>query len=206
MPEPNRDGIIQALGLTSREVEQLTVYADRLAKWSNVKNLVSANTLPHIWSRHFFDSAQVQRALPEAIVWLDFGSGAGFPGLVTAILLSGRGGLVHLVESDHRKCAFLRDVSRETGVNTKVHCRRIEEIATTILGVEAVSARAVASLPQLLGWSEPLLKRGALGVFPKGREVEDELTRIADIDRFEINLRPSLTHEEGRLVLVRMRP
>ena len=95
---------------------RLAIYADLLAKWQKTINLVAASTLPHLWMRHFADSLQVQAAAPAAGCWVDLGSGAGFPGLVTAIRLAEEpGATVHLIESDQRKCAFLREVSRETG-------------------------------------------------------------------------------------------
>jgi 16S rRNA (guanine527-N7)-methyltransferase len=135
---------------------------------------------------------------------VDLGSGAGFPGLVTAILLGDQTDtVVHLVESDHRKCAFLRDVSRETGSRTVVHCCRIEDVIGDFNGIHAVSARAVTSMENLLSWTDPLLKSGAVGVFPKGQEVHGELTRISDPDNYHLELKPSLTHAAGRLVIVR---
>src|SRR5580692_3450923 len=114
---------------------RLAVFADLLLKWQKVINLVSAATLPQLWTRHFVDSLQVQAVAPEVRLWVDLGSGAGFPGLVTAIALADvPGAQVHLIDSDQRKCAFLREVSRETGAPAVVHTGRIEDIAPEIPG------------------------------------------------------------------------
>lgn len=200
----NRAEKIAEFHINSTHIAKLEIYCALLVKWTKVKNLVAKSTLVDVWDRHIFDSAQVQRALPEARVWVDFGSGAGFPGLVTAILLSGDpDAVVHLIESDHRKCAFLRDVSRETGLRTIIHCRRVEEVIGELQGVHAISARAVTSMSTLLKWSDPLLTSGAVAVFPKGQEVREELTRIADLCNYEVELKPSMTHAAGRLVIVR---
>jgi 16S rRNA (guanine527-N7)-methyltransferase len=110
---------------------------------------------------------------------------------------------VHLVESNHRKCAFLRHVARVTGAPAIVHADRIEEIVQELSGVQVVTARALAPLPQLLAWTQELLKTGALGLFPKGREVEDELTEAAQSWRFDAELVPSRTDPEGRVVRIR---
>lgn len=196
--------LIAELGLQADELSRLRLFEGLVRRWSSVKNLVSRQALDDLWDRHILDSVQVQRALPGANIWADLGSGGGFPGIVTAILLADRpGALVHLVESDNRKCAFLRVVSRETGARTMVHHGRIEAIVPTLVGIEAVSARALADMDQLIAWSAPLLVRGAIGVFPKGRTVRNELTRLATDSRFNINLRPSICQPDSVIALVR---
>lgn len=143
--------------------------------------------------------------MPDARTWVDMGSGGGFPGIVTAVLLADTpGGHVHLIDSDHRKCAFLRAVSRETGLPTTVHHGRIEDVVSTLTGVQAVSARALADLTQLTTWSAPLLEKGATGVFLKGKSFQRELTGISLDSNFSINVRPSLSDPNGAIVLVRM--
>jgi 16S rRNA (guanine527-N7)-methyltransferase len=198
------DRLIADLALRTEDLARLRVFEDLVRRWSSVKNLVSHQALADLWIRHILDSAQVQRAVPDANVWVDLGSGGGFPGIVTAILLADRpGALVHLVESDNRKCAFLRAVSRETGVKTRIHHGRIETVAPKLEGVEAVSARALADMDQLVAWAAPILARGAIGVFPKGRTVQNELTRLATDSRFKINLRPSISQPDSVIALVR---
>ena len=195
-----------ALGLKPVDLERLAAYEALVHKWSNVKNLVSASALNDLWVRHLLDSAQVQRALPKVKLWADLGSGGGFPGLVTAILLAEEPDAhVHLVESDGRKCAFLRAVSRETGLRTTVHHARIEEVVGDLTGIEAVSARALAEMDQLVAWSFPLLEKGAIGVFPKGKGHLEELTNLTRDSRFNLDLRPSISQSDGALVLVTKR-
>ncbi|HEY5226212.1 MAG TPA: RsmG family class I SAM-dependent methyltransferase, partial [Methylovirgula sp.] len=130
----------------------------------------------------------------------------------TAIRLAGRSGAkVHLIESDQRKCAFLREVSRETQAPAEVHQGRIEAVLPTLLdrGIEAVSARALAPLPILLAYAAPLLDKGAIGLFLKGEHVADELTgsrgpdRFADYDVAEIR---SATLDVARLLIVKHKP
>jgi 16S rRNA (guanine527-N7)-methyltransferase len=201
-----RDRLIQTLGLKPVDLERFSAYEAMVRKWSSVRNLVSASALNDLWVRHLLDSAQVQRVLPTAKVWADLGSGGGFPGLVTAILLADeRDSHIHLVESDGRKCAFLRAVSRETGLRTTVHHARIEDVMDELDGIEAVSARALAHMDQLVEWAFPLLEKGALGVFPKGKGHLDELTNLTRDSRFKVNLRPSISQSDGAIVLVQRR-
>jgi 16S rRNA (guanine527-N7)-methyltransferase len=201
---------LAALALTPVTAEterRLAIYAELLLKWQKTINLVAASTVPHLWTRHFADSLQVGAAAPEARIWVDLGTGGGFPGLVTAIVLADiAGARVHLIESDQRKCAFLREVSRETGAAAMIHVGRIEDVAPTIHGpIDAVSARALAPLPQLLTLAEPLLKKGAVGLFLKGQHLEDELTDSATASRYEIEMRESRTSASAHLLLVKDR-
>lgn len=184
---------------------RLNIYGDLLLRWQAKINLVAPSTLPHLWTRHIADSLQVQAAAPQARRWIDFGSGGGFPGLVTAIVLAGEGDAhVHLVESDRRKAAFLQTVSRETGVPVTVHAMRIEDFVASHSGkVDAVSARALAPLAALVRYAEHFLLAGAVGVFPKGQQVEAELTELGGDPRFAIETVPSRTDAGARLVLVR---
>ncbi len=195
-----------ALALTpvSREtLQRLDTLAEELRRWQGVKNLVGPKTLESIWTRHIADSLQLLDLAPDARRWLDLGSGAGFPGLVLGIAALERAGMqVDLVESNGRKCAFLRHVVRLTGAPVKVHAARIEAVIESFVGIEVVTARALAPLAQLLAWAEPLLTTGATGLFPKGREVESELTEAAKSWTFDAELLPSRTDSEARIVRV----
>lgn len=196
--------------LPSKVVARFDIYAELLNKWQKTINLVSASTLPYIWTRHFADSLQVQAALPEARIWADLGSGAGFPGLVTAVRLADTpGAKVHLIESDSRKCAFLREVSRETQSAAIVHQGRIEDVLPTLSErIDAVSARALAPLPQLLAYSRDLIKNGATAAFLKGEKLDDELTHARALDYFddyELSVIRSVTETSGRLLLVKQK-
>jgi 16S rRNA (guanine527-N7)-methyltransferase len=174
-----------------------------LRRWQAIKNLVGPATLDRIWDRHIVDSLQLLDLAPDAGTWLDLGAGAGFPGLVLAIAGAERGLQVHLVESNSRKCAFLRHIARLTGAPAKVHEARLETVVPGFVGkADVVSARALASLPMLLDWTEPLLKAGTMGLFPKGRDAEIELTEARKKWTFEAEILPSLTDPEARILRI----
>ena len=168
----------QSLLAVSRETEErLTLFVELLDRWRKVTNLISAASFDDIWLRHIADSAQLLDLAPQARHWVDLGSGAGFPGMVLAILLAGQPGAeVHLIDSDQRKCAFLREVARATGAPARIHCARIESLAPDSLApVDAVTARALAPLPIVLDFASVWIRRGAVGVFPRGRTADAQL-------------------------------
>ncbi len=206
-----RDGGLEEarrLGLwDAADEDALVVLADLLKHWQKTINLVSPPSLNHLWLRHIADSAQIIRMAPTAVCWLDMGSGAGFPGLVAAILRKGvAGAMTHLVESDQRKCAFLREVSRETHVNCQIHNMRLEVFDVSgALAPDVVSARALAALPVLVGYAEKYLLNGALGLFPKGQHIDAELTKVAIDSRFSFEMRRSVTDDLARIALVKAR-
>jgi 16S rRNA (guanine527-N7)-methyltransferase len=191
----------------SREtIERLKTYEALLKQWQKTINLVAPSTLAEIWHRHFADSAQLLALAPAAEHWLDLGSGAGFPGLVLAILLKDRGhGRVTLIESDTRKAAFLAEVARRTGAAVDIQGGRIEKTATQAkLGpVDVVTARALAPLPRLLELSAPFFSGPTIGLFLKGREAETEVEAAQKLWNFEAELKPSLTDNSGRIVVIR---
>ena len=195
-----------ALALTpvSRETaERLDILAAELRRWQDIKNLVGPDTLKAVWTRHIADSLQLLDLAPEARTWLDLGSGAGFPGLVLGIAARERAGMhVDLVESNGRKCAFLRHVARLTGAAVAIHQARLETTVPKFVGVEVVTARALARLADLVRWTEPLLTTGTTGLFPKGREAEAELTEAAKSWRFAAELFPSRTDSEARVIRI----
>lgn len=170
----------------SRETQQrLTDFHDLLVQWQAKTNLIANSTVDQIWQRHIFDSLQIHESLGEARSIIDIGSGAGFPGLVIAMLLAEQDkGSVHLIESNGKKCAFLNACIRKTGlreagVSVQVHNQRIENALPAMAPAEAVTARALASLDDLLRLTQSQLEAGAVGIFPKGREhlKEIELAR-----------------------------
>ena len=155
----------------SRETEdRLAIFVELLDRWRHKTNLISNSTFPSVWTRHIADSAQLIALAPEAKRWVDMGSGAGFPGLVIAIQLADvPGAIVHCIESDGRKCAFLREAARATGAAAAIHPVRVEAIEPESLGtVDAVTARAFAPLPLTLKLARPWMARGAIAVFPRG--------------------------------------
>jgi 16S rRNA (guanine527-N7)-methyltransferase len=186
-------------------LQRLEIYAKLLQKWQRAVNLISDSTLDDIWVRHFADSLEVAEVVPEARKWLDLGSGGGFPGLVTAIRYAGEpGACVHLVESNRRKCAFLQAAARETGAPAIVYCGRIEEVLPSFnKPIDAVSARALASLEKLIDYAEKFLNLGATGVFYAGKLVSAELIPSLTGGKYLITTIESKTDAAARLVLVR---
>lgn len=168
-------------------------------------NLIARSTIPAIWTRHIADSLQLLRLAPAAKCWVDLGAGAGFPGLVIACAIAGQpGAAVHLVESISKKATFLREAIQHLQVPAVVHPVRIEDfVKNSNIRPDVVCARALAPLEGLLKLAAPLLKTGALGLFPKGQDVEGELTRASKYWNIDAELVPSQTSTEGRIVVVR---
>lgn len=200
-----RGAFIERFQADDQVVKRLDIYAHLLRKWQRSINLIGPTTLASLWTRHFWDSAQLAPLAGGRTNWLDFGSGAGFPGLVVAILLAEKDdAFVQLVESDQRKCAFLREVSRETGIKTKIHNCRIE--AVNVAGkeaIEVVSARALASMKNLYGYAQEYIDLGAIGLFPKGQDVAVELTEASIPSNISVELAQSETDVLGRIVILK---
>lgn len=188
----------------SRETGQrLDALVAELRRWQKAKNLVSSATLHEVWTRHVADSLQLLDHAPQARRWLDLGSGGGFPGLVLGIGLAELGGHIDLVESNARKCAFLRHAARLTGAPVTVHNARIEDVVDRFAGkVEAVTARALAPLPLLLDWCKELLRTGTTGVFPKGQHLEAELTAAAKYWKIQATTFPSVTDSAAAILVI----
>ncbi|WP_316203528.1 MULTISPECIES: 16S rRNA (guanine(527)-N(7))-methyltransferase RsmG [unclassified Bradyrhizobium] len=196
-----------ALALTpvSRETEQrLDRYVALLLEWQAKTNLVAPSTLPHLWTRHIADSLQLLDLAPDARIWIDLGSGGGFPGVVLACALAERDGAqVHLVERNAKKAAFLREAIRVTGAPGIVHLSEIGDIVEKWGGrVDCVTARALAPLHQLIGFAEPLVKKGAKALFLKGQDVEAELTESTKYWKIESKLHSSRTGGQGWIVAI----
>jgi 16S rRNA (guanine527-N7)-methyltransferase len=198
-----RENFLGATGVSRETLARFDRYAELLMKWNPAINLVAPSTLKELWTRHFLDSAAVYQAGKEkAGRWLDFGSGAGFPGMVAALLSNvDRARLEFtLVESDQRKATFLRTVSRETSTPVTVIASRIEALAPQ--SADVVSARAVAPLTRLLDLARPHLAPGGICLFPKGaghlHEVEEALAHW----RFQMDLLPSATDPESAILKI----
>ena len=194
-----------ALALTpvSRETEaRLDRYADLLLQWQVKINLVAPSTLPNLWTRHVADSLQLLNLAPSAKVWVDLGSGGGFPGVVLACALAETPGtIVHLVERNAKKAAFLREALRVTTTVGMVHLAEIGDTGDRITGpVDCVTARAVAPLNQLMGLAEPLVRKGAKALLLKGQDVEAELTEATKYWKITPHLHSSRTGGGGWVV------
>jgi 16S rRNA (guanine527-N7)-methyltransferase len=166
-------------------------------------NLIGRGAIPELWTRHVADSLQLLDLAPDARVWLDLGSGGGFPGLVLACALADRpGAVVHLIESTGKKAAFLRQVIDALGLRAVVHQVRIEDFAGK-LAADVVTARALAPLGKLFGYVAPLLNSGAKALLPKGQDVAAELTEAAKYWKIEMDTAVSRTNPAGRILVVR---
>src|SRR5215475_377681 len=194
-----------ALALTpvSRETEaRLDRYLALLLQWQAKTNLVAPSTLPNLWTRHVSDSLQLLTLAPTAKVWIDLGSGGGFPGVVLACALAATPGAnVHLVERNAKKAAFLREAIRVTSGAGTVHLAGIGDIVDRIGSrVDCVTARALAPLHQLVGFAEPFVRDGAKALFLKGQDVEAELTKATKYWNIEPRLHSSRTGGHGWIV------
>ena len=199
----DRRRALELVPVSRETIRRLEIYVDRLRRWQAIKNLVAPSTLDQIWTRHVADSAQiVAYAPPSARRWVDLGSGAGFPGLVVGIMLADQAGTcVHLIESNARKCAFLRDVIRATSAAAEVHNGSIEEVLPTLKDVDVITARALAPLPVLLEMGKLPLSRGASAIFLKS-EGEAEFAAIGnEFGRRSIEF--SRTSDKGRILVIR---
>lgn len=206
---PHIDGpaaFAAAFQVPRETVEKLETYADLLRKWQWAVNLVAPSTLDDLWHRHFADSAQLLARAPNAQIWIDLGSGGGFPGLVIAILLANHENqFVHLIESNGRKCAFLADVARHTGAAARIHEGRIEDFVRggQIGAADVVTSRALAPLKLLLELAGGYWAERTLGLFLKGREARQEIDEALSRQQFVCNCVPSRTSGEGIIVEIR---
>ncbi|MCD1264445.1 16S rRNA (guanine(527)-N(7))-methyltransferase RsmG [Shinella sumterensis] len=181
--------LLRDLDVSRETEERLTIFVALFQKWAKAINLVAPSTLSEVWNRHIVDSAQIYALRPGARIWADLGSGGGFPGIVTGILLAGIGdGWVHLVESNNKKAAFLRTAILETGARASVHAIRIEQAPAVIERCDAISARALADLDLLLEFGLPWAERNPdLSFFlHKGRDYQREVDKALGRWRFDL--------------------
>lgn len=195
----------RALGLVpvSREtLSRLDRFVELLLARNQITNLIAKSTVPHVWTRHVADSLQLA-SLAQGRTWVDLGSGGGFPGLVIACTIPEHDrGVVHLIESRDRKAAFLRDAAQTIGVPAVIHRGRVEELVPKLEPVDVVTARALAPLPKLLEYVEPLVAKGAKALLMKGQDIETELTQAAKYWKIRSEIVPSKTDPSGRILVV----
>ncbi len=195
------EGFAKAARATPGQIADLTRFLDMLTAGNEVMNLVGPATLPDFWNRHAWDSAQLLRLAPNALTWADLGAGAGFPGLVLAIMGKDRPGFhVHLVESMTKRCRFLTQVVEALDLPATVHNTRAENLT---LAVDIVTARACAPLHRLFGYARSYLAMGAQGLFLKGQDVVADMTEAARYWEYEADVVPSLSDPGGRIVRVK---
>ena len=194
---------LPALNVSRETEEALLHFKNLVIEWNPTINLVSKNSISELWNRHIIDSAQIFKAfLPKDGLWLDFGTGGGFPGLVLAVLgrcLSPELRFL-LVESDRRKCSFLKRVSRDLSLSVDISNSRVESVS---LGkVDYVSARAVSELNDLLFLIENIVSRETMCLFLKGRGYKKEVANAKKNWNFKLSTVKSVTSEDGKLLIL----
>ena len=204
-PEPlsayGADDFARDFAATAAQLADLEAFRVLVEQTNAVMNLVGPATLPAFWSRHALDSAQLLKLAPDALTWADLGAGAGFPGVVLAILLKGKAGArVHLVDSLTKRCRFLEQAVAALDLPAEVHVSRAENLK---IPVDIVTARAVAPMTKLLGFARPYFALGAEGLFLKGEGAAHELAEARLAWRFEADLIPSLSDPRGQVVRIR---
>jgi 16S rRNA (guanine527-N7)-methyltransferase len=195
----------RAFSVSHETLERLELYERLLIQWQKAVNLVAPATLGETWQRHFTDSAQLVGLAPNAKIWVDLGSGGGFPALVIAIMLANQKECcVHLIESNARKCAFLSEVARRTGAVARVHNARIADAASSgaVPAADAVTARALAPLDALLELALPFFGTASTGLFLKGREAGVEIADARKRWVFDLKIHPSLSDAQGQVLAI----
>ena len=188
-------------GASDVNIADLQTFLGMLTEANEVMNLVGPDTIPDFWNRHAWDSAQLLALAPEAKTWADLGAGAGFPGVVLAILLKGRPGAhVWLIDSLGKRCRFLQEIVDALDLPATVLNGRAEAQSVTC---DIVTARAVAPMERLLGYAQPYFERGAQGLFLKGEKAESELIEARKSWHFDAELAPSQSDPRGRIVSIR---
>ncbi len=204
----DRAAALRMVRVSHETVVALDQFVQLFLRWQKAVQLVASSTVPKLWTRHIADSLQLLELIGEAKTIADLGSGGGFPGLVLAIALREKSdAMVHLIESDTRKAAFLSEVIRVTNSPAKVHAERIESVAKRIGPVDVVTARALAPLPRLLELAEPLVSgtreiSGPRAIFLKGQDVDRELTEAAKSWNIRSKIVTSRTDPSGKILLV----
>ena len=206
MDDADADGfsatdLVRYLPMTRAQQDDLHAFRALLVTANAQMNLVGPSAASAFWRRHVLDSAQLLEMAPKALRWADLGAGAGFPGLILAIRLKDvAGAVVHLVESQQKRCRFLQSVVDALALPAQVHWARAEGMKAP--AVEIVTARACAPLARLFTYALPFSRQGARGLFLKGRSVDEEVADARKTWRFHATVTPSLSDESGRIVSV----
>jgi len=198
------DDVLARLNVSRESFAQIETYVELLLTWQSKVNLIGPSTVENVWRRHVLDALQLlplMHSKTEAVA--DLGSGAGIPGLILAL---GGNLRADLYESNGKKVAFMREAIRQTMVNAAVHQIRLETLEDHLPAriPQYVTARALAPLERLLFWAEPLLKRGAIGLFHKGQDVDSELIEATKFWKIGAIIRhASMTDSDGTILEVK---
>lgn len=196
----DRDNVLNQIDASKEVSNKLDIYVETLEQWQSLMNLVSDTTLPIVWTRHILDSAQLYKLLKEEDkVIVDFGSGAGFPGLVLAIL-DDKNREYHLIESDGKKCKFLNEIIKLCKLNAIVHNERIEKIND--IKPNVITARALSSLLELVKYAKKFLNKDARCIFMKGKKAPEEIKECQKQFNIEFDKVQSITSPEGQIIII----
>ena len=204
MTEIQQENFAKEYFVSHETIHNLSTYEMMLVEWNEKFNLVAASTLPQIWTRHFSDSAQLMRYIPDSAKTVaDMGAGAGFPGLVLAILAKGSERALHVteIESTGKKADFLQAVVGKLQLNVTVRRERVEAIRN--FRADIVTARAMKALPELLKYANYLIHKDTVCLFPKGKALSEELTEAKKYWTFSDEIHPSLSDESGSVLVLR---
>lgn len=182
---------------------KLKTYQTLLVEWQGKFNLVSKNTIDDAWNRHFLDSVQLFNLIPENTkIMYDFGSGAGFPGMVLAIIANEKMPEleINLVESTSKKTMYLNEVKKQTNTNVNILNSRIENLPLKVADV--ITSRAMSSLKDLLGYAFPFCHKNTICIFPKGKKYTEELAEAHKFWKFKCQILPSQQSDEGRILII----
>jgi 16S rRNA (guanine527-N7)-methyltransferase len=202
--DSEQEDFAKNLNVSYETIHRLKIYRDMLVEWNQKFNLISESTIPQIWTRHFADCAQLWSYIPKSAASLaDMGAGAGFPGLVLAIMALGVGHALHVteIEATNKKADFLQAVTDELKLPVTVRRERVENIND--FKADIVTARALKALPDLLKYANYLIHTDSVCLFPKGRAAADELTAARKYWTFDVDLHPSRSDETGQILVLR---
>ncbi len=200
----DEERFLSACPVTCETIHRLNLYRDSLIQWNEKFNLVSESTLPAIYTRHFLDSAQLMPFIPDgARVLADVGAGAGFPGLVLAILAAEKKKPLRIyeIESVGKKADFLQAVVDQLRLDVVVRRERAESIRD--IKADVITARAVKALPELLKYAKPLMKKETICLFLKGKSLSEELTDAKKYWTFDADIYPSRSDDSGRILVIK---
>ncbi len=199
----NLEGFKKHFNVSRETLISLVVYESLLKKWNNKTNLVSKKSISDVWGRHFLDSAQlVNHCDPENRLWVDIGSGAGFPGVVSALILRDRGikAEIVLVEKNKTKAFFLQELKRKLDLSFDVINENVKEIGP--LNADIISARAFSPLENLLPMSNYHGKKNSVSLFLKGKNLKEELDKTFKIWFFQYDIIKSISSIDGKIIKI----
>ena len=196
--------ILEKYNVSRETMERLKTYEKLVLEWNNRFNLISKSSVEYIWERHIEDSLQLcEYITKEDVILYDFGSGAGFPAIVIAIVAKDMFPNLHLslIESIGKKAKFLNAVKEELGLNITIYNDRIENL--NLPKADIITSRAMASLQKLLEYSKPFCKSSTKLIFPKGEKWKEEVDEASQKWKFDYITKQSLTNDTARILQIR---